>query len=241
MKYLGTNRPLRVKDYPADQRPREKALQHGIATLSDGELLALLIGSGTRQKNAVDLGNLLLQQAGDLFSLSRRSWEDMRGIGGIGPATGVRIEAAFELARRINRGQLPERQRIRGPEDVFRFYAPVMAHLEKESLRVLLLNTRNEVIKMVEVSRGLVNSTVAHPREIFQPAIQALATGIILMHNHPSQDVTPSAADKQLTQKVAAAGELIDIPLLDHLILARDSYYSFQGEGLLSESSRLKS
>ena len=235
MEYSEPQNYFRVKDLPEDQRPREKAIRHGISILSDGELIALLLGTGTGKKNAVDLGNELIHTNKNLFELSRKSWKNLTKLNGIGSAKAVKLEAVFEISRRINSHSNGKRTKISGPDDVFSNFRHKIAHYEKEILNVVVLNTRNEIICVEEISRGIVNSTAAHPREIFNKAIENLGTSIVLLHNHPSQDPSPSAADKSLTARVYDAGKILDIPLLDHVIITMDSYYSFKNEGLIPE------
>ena len=235
MDYLNPQNYFRVKDLPEDQRPREKARKHGISILSDGELIALVLGTGTGRKNAVMLGNELIEKNNSLFELSRKKWKLLTKLNGIGNAKAIKLEAVFEISRRINSHRKDRKYKINGPDDVFTYFRHKLAHYEKEILMVAILNTRNEIITVEEVSRGIVNSTAAHPREIFNKAIENLGTGIILIHNHPSQDSAPSTADKNLTSRVFEAGKIIDIPLLDHVIITMDSYYSFKNEGLIPE------
>ncbi len=231
MEYLTDDQVFRVKDLPEDQRPREKAQKQGIETLSDAELLALLLGSGTRRMNAVQLAVSLLKRYGDIFELSRQERQILQQNRGIGPAKAIHLLAAFEFARRINIHRVEGKIRISSPTDAFNHYRHRFAYLKNEVLTLLILNTRNEVTAVEEISSGLVNATAAHPREIFNKAVSHLATAIILVHNHPSQNPAPSKADIELTKKVADAGKILEIPLLDHVIITLNEYYSLKSEG----------
>lgn len=233
MDYTQSKQYFRLKDLPEDQRPREKVVNHGVGTLSDGELLALIIAVGSGKKNAVMLGNEIITQNKNLFELSRKGWKHLAKTRGIGLAKAIKLEAVFELSRRINARQIEKKERINGPADVFRLFRHKVSHLKQEILQVIVLNSRNEIIAVEEISRGLVNSTSAHPREIFNRALENLGVGIILLHNHPTQNSSPSEADKSLTKRILEAGKILDIPLLDHVIVTKESYFSFKDEGIV--------
>lgn len=223
----------RVKDLPADERPREKAIQFGVETLSNSELIAILLGTGGSGRNAIELGRHLLKKHDHLFALSKTHWRMLAHEPGIGTAKAIRLSATFELARRLNSLSTPEKHKFNAPEVIFNAYRHRLASLDQEVLFVLVLNTKNELLALEEVSRGVVNSAIAHPREIYHAAIRHLGTGIILMHNHPSQSTAPSQADRELTKIVSDAGRLLNIPLVDHVIIALNGYFSFKEEGLL--------
>ena len=228
----------RIHDLPENLRPREKLDRGGSSSLTDAELLALFIGSGIPGKNAVEVGQELLQQfGGSLIGVSRASARELAKIDGIGPAKATKLVAAFEIGTRAARDGFKNRT-VDCPEAVWDLMGQEMVALDRESLRIILLNTRYGLIKVEEVSRGSLNETVAHPREILKPAIVHSAYAYILVHNHPSGDPSPSEADRCLTRDLAEASKLIKINLLDHVILGSSSefsepYFSFKEMGLL--------
>lgn len=224
---------LKITDWPEDERPREKAIKKGIGTLSDAELLGLLISKGTREKTAIDLGRELIARYGDLKNLSARSPSEYSAIKGIGSTKAITIAATFELSRRV---QIKKESKIiafRRSQDVADYYRPLMQDLKKEFFKVVLLNGANRFIKDVTVSEGTLNSSIVHPREVFREALIEAAAGIILIHNHPSGDPTPSEEDKKVTGQLVEAGKIFGIKVFDHVIVARDGYKSFADEGML--------
>lgn len=224
---------LRVKDLPPESRPREKFVKYGAHAVSNAELLAILIGSGTRRISAIDLANKILSDAGGLRELARKGVDDLKKYRGIGLKKAIVISAAFELSRRIQTEEFLEKPKIESPNDIARIFIPRLADLNKEILIVLLLNTANRIIKEVVVSEGNLNSSVIHPREVFKPAIDELSASIILVHNHPSGNPEPSKMDIEVTKQIYHAGEIIGIRLLDHIIVAGDKFTSMAQLGLL--------
>ncbi len=224
---------LRVKDLPPDARPREKFWKHGPHTVSNAELLAILIGSGTRKISAIDLANKILSDAGSLHELAKKGVDDLKKYKGMGLKKAIVISAAFELSRRIQAEEFPEKPQIKEPSDIARIFIPRLADLNKEILIVVLLNTANRIIREVVVSEGNLNSSVIHPREVFKPAIDELSASIILVHNHPSGNPEPSRMDIEVTKQIYHAGEIIGIKLLDHIIIAGNKYTSMAQLGLL--------
>jgi len=228
---------VKIRELPKEDRPREKLLERGASALTDRELLAILLRTGVKGANAVEVGGQLLKRHKTLSGLCRCSAEQLVGIHGIGPAKAVQLAAAFELGRRLAK-ETVSREKIDSPELVNEFFGAEMRALQKESLRVLLLDTRYRLIDAKEISIGSVNESIAHPREIFQPAIVTSAYAIIVVHNHPSGDPAPSAADHSLTRRLAEVAELLQIKLLDHVIIGapaddRAPYFSFKEAGVL--------
>jgi DNA repair protein RadC len=225
---------LTIKEWSPDDRPREKLVRKGKAALSDAELLALLLGSGTKKVSAVDLGRKILAQADhDLHQLGRFTLKDLVKIHGIGEAKAMMILAALELGRRRKDSEPVEKPKISKSRDAYLLIQPELADLPHEEFWVLLLNRANRVIRKCQISQGGVAGTVADPKIIFKSALQELASGIILMHNHPSGNLTASQADIELTKKLAAGARLLEMQVLDHLIIAGQKYFSFADEGLI--------
>ena len=225
---------LKITDWAVEDRPREKLYSKGTSSLSDAELLAILIGSGTRNRSAVDLGRELLSMAGNnLNSLGKLTISDLRKIRGIGNARAVTIAAALELGRRRKLAEIPETPQIKGSRDVFDLLSPSLSDLPHEEFWILFLNRSNKVINRMKLSQGGISGTVTDVRMVMKKAIENLASGIIVCHNHPSGNLNPSESDTRITQKIKEAGNLLDIQLLDHLIISDKDYYSFADNGLL--------
>jgi DNA repair protein RadC len=222
-----------IKEWPVDDRPREKLLERGPASLSDAELLALIIGSGSGKVTAVDLAKRLLRDNRNLSELSKLSVDELRRNRGLGKARSAELVAAFELGRRLAGAKDADRIQIREPEDVRSYMQPQLAHLKREVFEVLLLNTSNSIQKQVRISEGNLNASIVHPREVFKAAIDGLAASVILVHNHPSGNPEPSNEDKMITRQLVDAGKLIGIPVHDHVIIAGSRYTSFAERGLL--------
>ena len=215
----------RIRDLPEFRRPREKLRERGAEALRDEELLAILLRTGVRGKSALDLARKILKEAGE--ALPRWTVADFRAIPGVGEAKAAQIVAAFELARRF---QGPRRFPIRGPEDVLP-YVRHIAHRKQEHVLCLTLNGAGEVIEVHEITVGLVNTSQIHPREVFAPAIADRAAAVILVHNHPSGNLTPSREDLAITRQMVEAGKLLGIDVLDHIILTRDGFLSLKEQG----------
>lgn len=224
----------RILSWAEEDRPREKLLLKGKAALSDAELIAILIGSGTRELSAVDLSKVILQKAvNNLNELAKLSIKDLMKVKGIGEAKAISIIAALELGRRRKESEGVRRALISSSRDAYEQIQPYLLDLPHEEFWLLLLNRANEVIKPVQVSQGGVSGTVADPKIIFKFAIENLSSAIILVHNHPSGNLKPSEADKELTRRLSSAGKLLEIPVLDHLIFTDGGYLSFADEGML--------
>lgn len=225
---------LKITDWAVKDRPREKMIRKGISTLSDAELLAILISSGTRKKSAVDLGRELLSSvSNNLNSLGKLSISDLLKFRGIGPARAVTISAALELGRRRNIAELPDAGQIRCSKDAADIFQPLLSDLHHEEFWILFLNRSNRVIDRMKLSQGGISGTVTDVRIIMKKAVEFLASAIIVCHNHPSGNLNPSDADSKITGKIKEAGSIMDIQLLDHIIISGKDYYSFADNGLI--------
>jgi len=225
---------LNILSWAEEDRPREKLLLKGKSTLSDAELIAILIGSGTRSLSAVDVAKLILKQANyNLNDLARFSVKDLKKIKGIGEAKAIAIVSALELGRRRKEAEFQEKIKITCSQDIYQAMKAELLDLPREEFWVVLLNRANRVIRKEQVSSGGVSGTVADPKIIFKAALDQYASSVILVHNHPSGNLKPSQADVNLTRKMKHAGELLEIPVLDHIIFGDEGYLSFADEGLL--------
>lgn len=218
----------------ADERPRERMLQLGRSILADTELLAILIGSGSKSKSALVLARELLSTAGGLNALARWQVEDYIRVSGIGEAKAIRLLATFELGRRFPLDVNRQISQIKNSGDAYEHFLPVLADLRHEEFWVLYLSNANRVVAREKLSQGGMTGTVTDIRILFRKALQWHATGVILGHNHPSGNLEPSAADRKLTHKIIEAGKLMDVFVLDHLILISNDYVSFADEGWIS-------
>jgi DNA repair protein RadC len=226
-------RPLEcLPELPARERPRARLAMHGPAALSAAELIGVLWGSGTRGLAAVDAAADALRRHEGLIGLARATDMELEAVPGIGPARAAQLAAAFELGRRVIADWPAGRWTVRSPRDVGERLVPQMGYLEREELRVVLLNTRNGVLRQVTVYQGNVSSSLVRIGELFRDAVRLNAAGMILVHNHPSGDPTPSPDDLRLTSETLAAGRLLDIQLLDHLIVAGDGFVSLRDRGV---------
>jgi DNA repair protein RadC len=225
---------LKITEWALADRPREKLLDKGSSSLSDAELLAILINSGTRDKSAVDVGReLLLKADNNLNSLGKLSISELKSLNGIGTARAVTIAAALELGRRRKLTETPEIIQIRSSKDVADIFQPILADLPHEEFWILFLNRSNRIINRMKLSQGGVSGTVTDVRMVMKKAIEFLASGIIVCHNHPSGNLNPSESDTNITKKIKEAGNLMDIQLLDHLIITEKDYFSFADNGLI--------
>ena len=223
-----------IAGLPPAERPRERLWSLGPAALTTVELLAILLGTGTGGRTALDLAADLLEVgAGSLRRVAMRPRAELLQIEGIGPGKGARLLAAFEVGARLAGEDRPAAPRIREPEDVARLFQPRLRDLQVEEFHLLALDSQSQVLRQVLVTRGLLNSSLVHPREVFRAAIAEAAAGIIVVHNHPSGDPTPSTEDRTITRQLAEAGRLLDLPLYDHVVIAGDRFVSFAAAGLL--------
>lgn len=225
---------LNILQWAEEDRPREKLLLKGKSSLSDAELIAILIGSGTVSLSAVDLAKLILSTCGNnLNQLASLSIHDLQKFKGIGEAKAISIISALELGRRRKEMTQLEKPKITGAEDIYELMKPNLLDLPHEEFWLVLLNKSNHLIRKCLVSSGGVSGTIADPKMIFKMALEHLASGIVLVHNHPSGNTKPSNADVQLTNKLKQGGVFMDVPVLDHLIFTNQGYYSFADEGKL--------
>lgn len=225
---------LKIQDWAEEDRPREKLLLKGRSSLTDAEILAILIGSGTITLSAVDVAKLILNGVdNDLNKLSKLTVKELQKFKGIGEAKAITIISALELGRRKMDTSASKEDKINSAKDVYQILRPHFIDLPHEEFWVLLLNRANQVIKKVQISSGGVTGTVVDAKIIFKQALEHLACGIILAHNHPSGNLQASEQDIQLTQKIKAAGILLDIQLLDHLIITNNHFLSFVEEGIM--------
>ena len=223
-----------IKNWSEDDQPREKLLYKGKNALSDAELVAILIGSGSRNESAVDLCKRILQQNNNqLHQLQKQSIQQLMQFKGIGEAKAITIVAALELAKRLQLSETKELTKIGSSADVCKLMQPIIGDLPHEEFWVLLLNNSNKVIYKMQLSKGGLTQTVVDIRMLFKTALEHLATALILVHNHPSGQLVASGADKDITQKIKLAGNSLDIKLLDHLIITQNGYFSFADEDIL--------
>ncbi len=221
-----------IRELPADERPRERLVLRGAGGLSAAELIALLWGSGSRGRSAVDLATDALAHHDGLTGLARATDGELEALPGVGAARAAQLVAAFELGRRLMADWPTARWTIRSPRDIADRLLLQMGRLEREELRVVLLNTKNVVLRVSTVYQGNVSSSLVRVGELFRDAVRLNASGLILVHNHPSGDPTPSPDDLHLTAEALAAGRLLDIDVLDHLVVGHDAWVSLRDRGV---------
>ncbi|WP_031513153.1 RadC family protein [Desulfofalx alkaliphila] len=224
---------LTLKELPAELRPRERLLANGAASLSDAELLAILLRTGTKQLSAVDLAEMLLVKTRGLPGLLDATVEELSCVKGIGPVKAVQVKAALELGRRLTLSPSAQRATVNSPDDAAALVMDGMRYLDREHFCALLLNTKNHVLSKETISVGTLNSSMVHPRELFKIAIKKSAAGVILVHNHPSGDPTPSSDDISITRRLIESGEILGISVLDHLIIGDNKFVSLKAKGLI--------
>jgi len=225
---------ISIKAWAEEDRPREKLMGQGRRTLTDAELIAILIGSGNRDESAVELSKRILHHyKNDLNAVGKASVTDLCKFKGIGDAKAISIVAALELGRRRDDTEANAIEKISGSRDAYNLFYPLLADLNHEEFWVMLMNKGNKVIGTHLISKGGLATTIADPKIIFQVALENHAASIILAHNHPSGNLKPSAEDLHLTKRIAAGGKLLAITIFDHLIITDHSYFSFADEGVL--------
>lgn len=224
---------LGIKDMPVSDRPRERLLAEGSEALSNTELLAILIRTGTPTASALNLAAHTLKELGGLRGLVQSGHDELQAIKGLGPAKGAQIKAALELGKRIASLGPENRPVIRCPEDVKNLLMEEMRYLDREHFRTISLNTKNHVLAIDTVSIGSLNSSIVHPRELFKNPIKRSSAALILVHNHPSGDPTPSKEDIEVTKRLSEAGKLLGIEILDHIIIGDQKYISLKEKALL--------
>jgi DNA repair protein RadC len=225
---------LSIKDWSVEDRPREKLLSKGISSLSDAELIAIIIGSGNRDESAVELSRrILVSVQNNLNELGKLTVDDLQKYKGIGEAKAIGIVAALELGRRRKLSEIIDRQKISSSRDIYEIFHPVLADLPHEEFWIILLNRSNKIIDRIKISQGGISGTVTDVRLILRTCLEKLASALVLCHNHPSGNNKPSEADMAITQKIKEAGSIMDISLLDHIIITDGAYYSFADEGII--------
>lgn len=225
-------RHVALREVPVEERPRERLAKRGPTGLSNAELIALLWGSGAAGRSALELAGEAVAAHGGLAGLSAASRVELEALPGIGGARAAQLAAAFELGRRVVSDWPSGRLAVRSPSDLALHLVPQMGRLEREELRVVLLNTKNVVLDVVTVYVGNVSSALVRVAELFRDAVRQHAAGLILVHNHPSGDPAPSPDDLHLTAEAVAAGRLLDVPVLDHLLIGHDAYVSLRDRGM---------
>ncbi|MDE3839770.1 hypothetical protein C0966_10410 [Bacillus methanolicus] len=224
---------LMIRDFPEDERPRERFIQSGPESLSNHELLAILLRTGTKQESVLQLANRLLTHFEGLRLLKDATLEEITAIKGIGKAKGIQVLAAVEMGRRIANLCYDDRYVIRSPEDGAKYLMNDMRFLSQEHFVCLYLNTKNQVLHKQTIFIGSLNASIVHPREVFKEAFRRSAASIICAHNHPSGDPTPSREDIEVTKRLAECGKIIGIDLLDHLVIGENKYVSLKEKGYL--------
>ena len=217
---------MRIKDISKDNQPRERLQKNGVHVLSDAELLAVIFKTGNKQENAIVMSDRLITKYG-IDKLNDLSLKELQEIRGIGPAKAMQIKALFEFNKRHNLSKVKNLP-IKTARDVFLYASEKLSDNKKEHFMILHLDSKNRVIKDEIISIGILNASIIHPREVFKSAIKESANSIILIHNHPSGDSEPSMEDKEITERLMEAGELLDIKVLDHVIIGKDNYHSFK-------------
>jgi DNA repair protein RadC len=225
---------LTIRELPRSDRPRERLVDLGASALSTAELLAILLGSGGNGRSALHLGQSILAEAGGALRwIARQPVAALTTVSGVGIARAVTIHASLELGRRMVWEGRQEGSPVRTPRDVVEYFAPRMEDLPVEEFHVAVLDAQHRLERDITITRGILNSSLVHPREVFREAIAERAAALILVHNHPSGDPSPSADDRTVTEQLVAAGRLLDIPVHDHVIIGRGRYTSFAEAGLL--------
>ena len=223
---------LTIKDLPVEERPREKLVKQGAEKLSTAELLALMLRTGSQEKTALDLANEILLVCDGLRGVSKSTIEQLQQIEGIGLAKSAQLKAVGELSKRISAANL-NLTRISSPEEVAEILVPKLRDEPQEKFISVLLNTKYEIISVQEITKGTLDRSLVHPREVFRTAIKKNSKAVVIAHNHPSGDVTPSQEDIKLTRRLQDAGDIVGIELVDHLIIGDNNYKSLKADDLL--------
>lgn len=231
---MSEKKKLNIKQWADEDRPREKLMNKGIQSLSDAELIAILLGSGSRELTAVELARHVLNNVeNNLGQLGKRTVHELMQFKGIGEAKAITLIAAMELGRRRKLDDLTNKKKIAGSQDVFEIFQPILCDLPHEEFWVLFLNRSNKVIDKIKISQGGISSTIIDVRIILKHAIERLASSIVLCHNHPSGNLQPSEHDRSITTKLKEASTYLDISVLDHIIVTDTRFFSFSDEGLM--------
>lgn len=224
---------LTIKELPPNLQPRERLIENGVTYLSDSELIAILLGTGTRDKTALRLAELLISYFKDISLLSVARHSQLVNMQGIGKAKAAQVIAAFELGRRAVSCKPSKQRYIGSPEDVWQLLGPSMRLLDKEYFKSIFLDTKHNIIGVCDISVGSLNASIVHPRELFKEAIKQNSSQVIVVHNHPSGSTRPSNEDVELTKRLVKAGELIGIQIIDHIIIGIDGFVSLKERGLV--------
>lgn len=228
------NKKTGIKNWPSDDRPREKLLQKGAAVLSNAELLAILLRTGVKGESAIDLARCIIDTFGSFRNMNQTDMRDWKIFKGLGPAKLAQIQAALEIGRRFRDVEVRDpKQKISSAADVVQIIMPQMRDLKKEVFKVVYLNSNNKIIEITDAAVGTVSHAIPIVREIMHGGLQKFAAAIICVHNHPSANIAPSPEDKKFTQELNAAGKLMDIKVLDHIIIGDGDYFSFANEGMM--------
>jgi DNA repair protein RadC len=224
-----------IKDWPEEDRPREKLIEKGPESLTEAELVAIILrtGNGRSGDTAVDQAHLLLNKFGGLRGLEGGSFAELSAVPGIGDAKVAQLQACFEIARRLGRDKWTAGTRLRSAEDVFRDFASRLEGKKRELFFVVLLTNKNEKIREVKISEGSLTASLVHPREVYHPVIRESAAAVLFVHNHPSGDPSPSPEDVEITRRLKEVGDVMGIRVLDHVVIGRGRYFSFSDRGLL--------
>lgn len=228
---MSVNNYLTIKDMPTEERPREKMVKYGAESLSTAELLALILRTGSQENTALDLANQLLTTCEGVNCLVEYSIEELQEIKGIGLAKATQLKAVAELSKRLNIAR-KDLTKINSPSEVAEILIPRIGYAYQEKFIVVLLDIKNQIIGVSEISKGSLNSSIVHPREVFRYAIKKSGASIILAHNHPSGDLTPSVEDIEITKRLFKVGKLVGIEVLDHLIIGKSKYSSLKAKNL---------
>ncbi|MBC8499330.1 MAG: DNA repair protein RadC [Candidatus Atribacteria bacterium] len=224
-----------VKDWPDEERPRERLVKYGVAYLTDGELLGIILVSGYQGKTSVELAKDLLSETKTLRKLDSLSFAEVKSFKGIGLAKFAQIKAALEIGKRLLRETNSPKKKIHNALDLVNYYGPCMRDLKKEKFKVIMLDVKNKIIKDIDISVGSLTESIVHPRETLKEIIKESAASVIFLHNHPSGESNPSKNDLDITERLAGACELVGVKVLDHIILGEDNHFSFAQEGLLKK------
>ena len=224
-----------VKDWPDEERPRERLVKYGVEYLTDAELLGIILAKGYQGKTSVEAAKDLLSETKSLRKLDSLSYPEMSSVKGIGLAKFAQIKAALEIGKRLLRETNLPKKKIHNALDLVNYYGPCMRDLKKEKFKVILLDVKNKIIRDIDISEGSLTESIVHPREVLKEVIKESAASVIFLHNHPSGESNPSKNDLDITERLASACELVGVKVLDHIILGEDNYFSFAQEGLLKK------
>jgi DNA repair protein RadC len=222
-----------VKDWPDEERPRERLVKYGVEYLTDAELLGIILVSGYQGKTSVELAKDLLSETKTLRKLDSLTFNEVKSFKGIGLAKFAQIKAALEIGKRLLRETNLPKKKVHNAADLVNYYGPCVRDLKKEKFKVVLLDVKNKIIKDIDISVGSLTESIVHPREVLKEIIKESAASVIFLHNHPSGESNPSKNDLDINERLAGACKLVGIKVLDHIILGEDNYTSFAQEGLL--------